>query len=84
MQVFLNIDDIGRRAKEIGYPVNELARAAGVHETTIYRSLGRDSNNSMQTMRKLMAALTAREIELRDYLLALHPLAAAAQLEAAE
>lgn len=77
MQHYLTIDEISRRAKVIGYEVKDLAADASVHETTVYRSIGRESNNTMKTMQRLSAALFTRERRLRDHLLALHPLASA-------
>jgi predicted transcriptional regulator len=71
MQVILSIDDILARAKEISLPTLDLARAAGVHESTVYRAKG---NTTLSTLRALTEALTARELTLRDYLIGLHGL----------
>lgn len=84
MHETIPIDQLKRRAESIGLSASELARRAGVHHTTLGRILqdgGRDMKVS--TMAKLSTALVTAEIDMRDYLLQLHPVAPERQ-EAAE
>ena len=85
MQDILTLTEIHRRATAISWPIKDMAARSGVNESTIYRALSQPTNQKVNTLLELAAAVRAREIELRDYLLALHPLQAPANtLEAAE
>lgn len=76
MQVYFTISDIAGRARKIGYGAKDLAAAAGVAESTVHRGIQAASDSRLGTHRRLLAALIAKELELRDYLLGLHPVAA--------
>lgn len=83
MQDHSSITEIVTRAKKIGYGAKDLAADAGVAESTVHRGIHGLGDSRMGTYRRLLAAVIAKEIELRDYLLALHPVETH-KLEAAE
>ena len=85
MQTILEMPVIVQRLKKVGLVPKDLAARAGVNFSTIYYGLKNPDSTRMTVGRSLTDALYSAEIELRDYLLALHPLQAPANtLEAAE
>jgi AcrR family transcriptional regulator len=74
MQHLLTIDHISTRAKQVGYDVKNLACAAGVAESTVYRAITGKNDLKTGTLRRLYEALAAHELALRDYLIGLHGL----------
>lgn len=84
MQTILEMPIIVQRLKRVGLVPKDLAALAGVNYSTIYYGLKNPASTRMTVGKALTSALFTAEIELRDYLLALHPLDAPASLEAAE
>ena len=76
MQTLLRIDEIAQRLKIIGLTPKELSVRAGINFATFYRGRQRPGSTSGRNLDALGRALVAREIELRDHLLRLHPLEA--------
>lgn len=68
------MDAIAQRLKRINVTPVDLAAQAGVNYATIYRGLQRPGSTTGGNLLKLTEALIESEIELRDYLLGLHPL----------
>ena len=60
------------RAAKAGTSLGELSEDAGLSRSTGFRAV--EGNPTIETLEKLTAALVAREISLRDYLVALHPI----------
>lgn len=78
-------DQIKSRLDALHISANQIAARAGLHHTTLSRIIGGQSKGiDYNTLVKLTAAIVAVEIELRDHLLALHPVDRPPQLEAAE
>ena len=71
-------DQIKTRIERLGLSPSRLALLAGISHSTITRSIlsGDSQGVGFRTLNKISTALVAREIELRDYLVALHPLPA--------
>jgi hypothetical protein len=65
---------LSERIAAIRLPVNALASAAGVHPETVYRLVrgGNKRGPLHENHEAIQEALTAEEIRLRDYLVALH------------
>lgn len=80
------MDAVAQRLRRIGVTPKVLAQKAGVNYATFYRGLSVPGSNRISNAVKFQDALFEMEIELRDYLLALHPLPAVPQpkLEAVE
>lgn len=84
MQYIENISQLKERAENIRLRMNGLAVLAGVPASTAHaKTDGRERDVRASTLHKLVTALTAEEIRLRDYLLALHPVQPATQMETA-
>jgi transcriptional regulator with XRE-family HTH domain len=66
-------ETIAERARAIRFSDKALGEAAGLAENTVYRTLSRRTRPLQDTADMLSSALTAEELRLRDYLLALHP-----------
>lgn len=79
-------DQMKMRIDRLGLSASRLALMAGVSHSTITRSIltGDSQSLGLRTLMKVSSALLRHEIELRDYLLALHPVEGPAKLEAAE
>jgi hypothetical protein len=60
------------RAAKVGTSIGELSEDAHLARSTGFRAV--EGNPTLETIEKLTAALVAREVALRDYLIALHPL----------
>jgi hypothetical protein len=75
MQTLLQIDEIATRGRRIGLAPKQLAERAGVNFATFYRSLKRPTATSVGNLQALSEAIVSAEIEIRDYLLGLHPIA---------
>ena len=86
MQTLLQISEISKRIKRIGVVPTDLSKRAGVNYATFYRGLKAPGGTSSRNLAALSSALIAIEIEMRDYLLGLHPVEAQPQRhpEAAE
>lgn len=69
-------ETIAERARAIRFSDKALGEAAGLAENTVYRTLAGITRPMLDTADALRNALTAEEIRLRDYLLALHPVPA--------
>jgi hypothetical protein len=65
--------DIKERAGAINLTLKRLAQAHGLDFTTAYR-IARGGDVLVSTHAKLVDALIAEEIRLRDYLLSIHPI----------
>lgn len=63
-----------QRARRIGLTPKDLAARAGVNFVTVYRGLSKPGSTSSRNLQAFCQALYAHEIELRDYLLGLHPI----------
>lgn len=76
MQYPENISQIKERAVNIRLRMNNLAALAGLPPSTAHARTadGRDRDMRASTYRKLVDAIVAEELRLRDYLLSLHPL----------
>lgn len=75
--------DIAERARRIRLTVRELTRKAGCGENTAQRTLSLRTDPRHSTLVALEDAVVTEELRLRDYLVALHPLEARRQDEAA-
>lgn len=75
MQTVLQIDEIAQRLSRLGLAPKVLARRAGVNFATFYRARQRPGSTSTGNLLAFNRALIEVEIELRDHLLRLHPLA---------
>ncbi|MGL3208724.1 hypothetical protein [Bradyrhizobium sp. BR 1433] len=71
----LTMEQIEARRRRIGLNVEDLAAAAGCNPNTAGPALAGKRLPRYGTAIRLSAALVETEIGLRDYLLALHPLA---------
>jgi transcriptional regulator with XRE-family HTH domain len=68
-------ETIAERRQAIRWSDKDLGKAAGLAENTVYRTLAGITRPMMDTADALTGALIAEELRLRDYLLALHPVA---------
>ena len=76
MQHFSTIGEIKSRAEGLGLTMTRLGQLAGMAPSTaVGRVGGRERDSRVSTLRKLSEALFSEELRMRDYLLALHPLA---------
>lgn len=71
MQNRVTIDEIIARATWAGMTVHDLAKRADLTPSTVYRAV-KHRDPQVSTLYALLDALTAREIALRDHLVALH------------
>lgn len=69
---------IAKRVERLRLRKNEIAKATNLHENTVNRALSIEPKIQAATQRRIDDAVTAEELSLRDYLLALHPLHTAA------
>lgn len=83
MQTVLEMPVIVQRARRLGMVPKDLAARAGVNFSTIYYGLKNPASTRLTVGRALTDSLYGAEIELRDYLMALHPVEPSRQ-EAAE
>lgn len=65
-----------QRAKRVGLNLGRLAHDAGLARTTLYKAAAH-GNPEQNTIRAVRKALVRRELELRDYLIGLHPIGSA-------
>jgi predicted transcriptional regulator len=65
--------EIFARARKIKLANDELARRAGLNSTTVDRALLGKTDPRISTLNAIAGALVAAEVEMRDYLNALHP-----------
>ena len=72
MQQIIPIMQIISRATLIGWSLDDLAKAANVAVSTVYRAIDRGGCRS-QTLEALGDALMLRERELQTHLQKLHP-----------
>jgi transcriptional regulator with XRE-family HTH domain len=71
---------LAARARALGWSLGHLAEMAGLHRTTFTRAVAGESNITLATLTRLTEALTARELALRDHLVALHGSGAGGQV----
>lgn len=63
------IGEIKARAEAINLKLKPLAKAAGIHSATVYRSARGDGDNRGRTLRKLNEALQREELRIAQALL---------------
>lgn len=74
MHEMIAFDQIRPRLERLGLTPTAFARKIGVYHTTLARLMTGDTAVSYDTVLKVNKVLPEIEIELRDYLLELHPL----------
>lgn len=68
MQYLVAISELKSRAEAIGLSVKRLARAAGVHHTTVYRGLAGKNDLRTKTTLKLIRQLEVEERRVAEHL----------------
>lgn len=68
-------ETIRERATHVRLTRKALAEMTGLAEMTIGRTLNGQTSPNMTTLDTIEGAVIAEELRLRDYLLALHPVA---------
>lgn len=68
------------RAAHIGLTQAHLAQVSGINHDTVNRLFGGKGSPHLSTLRRIEAALALEEIRLLNYLIGLHPEAAAQAL----
>lgn len=69
----MRLEQITDRIARVRLPQKALADRAALDEDTVSRALTNKTDPRNSTLEKIERALTAEEIDLRDHLLALHP-----------
>lgn len=73
MKQIVELMELSERAAAVGWNLADLSLAAGMARSTAYKAINH-GNPTRKTQDALSQALIAKETDLRDYLLALHPL----------
>lgn len=70
-------EDLSKRCSRIRLPKSKVAERADLDENTVCRALGSKPKHSplTSTLREIEKVVVAEELELRDHLLELHPIA---------
>lgn len=69
-------DQLAERARKIRLTDKALGELAGCAENTVNRTLTGKTRPLLDTAQAIEAALASEELQMRDYLLGLHPLKA--------
>lgn len=75
----MGFNPIAKRVQRLRIAKSEIAKRAELDQNTVFRALSPEPCTLTSTQRKIEGVVVAEELELRDYLLDLHPLPASEQ-----